>query len=345
KEIILEVFPVDNRLVLLQPPTCTNKSADCLTQEVAVNMSSPFKVFQLPTSPTTWYVAVFAVTYTAAALLHLWEFPFLFHCIWYILGLPSGYLLLLIYSAVNLDSQSWGTREAAKAAGGGGGGFKMVKKWAREGGKVVREFLLLCCGKRGTDGGKEVKVPLLQEDTESDLAEDESGGEEADGVEHKQMSSDAKKWLKRQECQEYIDKFQQHGYCSLSYIASMTRREFKAIGIDKLGFVLRLEKAAKKLPAMVIETDVPPTVTDWLTTLEMEEYTEVFHRAGYKTEEDIENLKEIDDKELKRMGIVKMGMKHWLHSVAMILLSISLVISSCSEAQQSSGVPVSSHIR
>ena len=182
KEIILEVFPVDNRLVLLQPPTCTNKSADCLTQEVAVNMSSPFKVFQLPTSPTTWYVAVFAVTYTAAALLHLWEFPFLFHCIWYILGLPSGYLLLLIYSAVNLDSQSWGTREAAKAAGGGGGGFKMVKKWAREGGKVVREFLLLCCGKRGTDGGKEEKVPLLQEDTESDLAEDESGGEEADGM-------------------------------------------------------------------------------------------------------------------------------------------------------------------
>jgi hypothetical protein len=61
----------------------------------------------------------------------------------------------------------------------------------------VREFLLLCCGKRGTDGGKEEKVSLLQEDTDSDLAEDESGGEEADGVEHKEMSSDAKKWLKR----------------------------------------------------------------------------------------------------------------------------------------------------
>jgi hypothetical protein len=87
-----------------------------------------------------------------------------------------------------------------------------------------------------------------------------------------------------------------------------------------------------------------PTVKDWLQTLEMEEYTEVFHRAGYKTEEDIENLKEIDDEELKRMGIVKMGMKHWLHSVAMILLLISLVISTCSETQKSSGEPVSSHI-
>ena len=30
--------------------------------------------------------------------------------------------------------------------------------------------------------------------------------------------------------QEYIDKFQQHGYCSLSYIASMTRRVCKLKG-------------------------------------------------------------------------------------------------------------------
>ena len=37
-------------------------------------------------------------------------------------------------------------------------------------------------------------------------------------------------------------------------------QEFKAIGISKQGFVLRLEKAAKKLPALVIETDVPVSV-------------------------------------------------------------------------------------
>ena len=48
-------------------------------------------------------------------------------------------------------------------------------------------------------------------------------------------------------------------------------------------------------------------MTDWLQTLEMEEYTELFHAAGYWTEADVENLKEIDDTELKRMGIVKMG--------------------------------------
>ena len=63
-----------------------------------------------------------------------------------------------------------------------------------------------------------------------------------------------------------------------------------------------------------------PTVKDWLKTLEMEEYTEVFHRAGYKTEEDIENLKEIDDKELRRMGIVKMGTQHYPFSYMIELL-------------------------
>lgn len=49
-------------------------------------------------------------------------------------------------------------------------------------------------------------------------------------------------------------------------------------------------------------------MTNWLVSLEMEEYTELFHNAGYKTEADVENLKEIDDKELKKMGITKMGM-------------------------------------
>ena len=171
KEVILEIFPVDNSLQLSLPPICTNKSVECLQAQknlgVAANMSTSFKSVQLPTNPTTWYIAVFAATFTAAALLHLWECTYLAHCIWYILGLPSGYLLLLIYSAVNLNSQNWGTREAGKA-GGGGGGFRMVKKWLREGMSILHQFRLVCCGKSERDGGAEERVPLLQEDTESE---------------------------------------------------------------------------------------------------------------------------------------------------------------------------------
>ena len=49
------------------------------------------------------------------------------------------------------------------------------------------------------------------------------------------------------------------------------------------------------------------TVTEWLKTLDMEEYEKVFHSAGYETGEDVENLKDIDDSELMKMGITKIG--------------------------------------
>ncbi len=69
--------------------------------------------FILPVSINIIYFGLFAFTFLTAALLHPTEFACLFHCIWYLLALPSGYLLLLIYSAANLDSQSWGTREGS----------------------------------------------------------------------------------------------------------------------------------------------------------------------------------------------------------------------------------------
>ena len=49
------------------------------------------------------------------------------------------------------------------------------------------------------------------------------------------------------------------------------------------------------------------SIPDWLKTLQMEEYTEIFRRAGFSKEEDVENLKELNERELNRMGVVKMG--------------------------------------
>ena len=172
KEIILEVFPVNNEQHLLRPPICRNASdTRCLVAQnnlgVALNMSTPFKSVQLPKNPTTWYLIIFTVTFIVAALLHLREATNLAHGVWYLLGLPSGYMLLLIYSAVNLDSQSWGTREAASKPGGGGGGFSMVKKWFREGVIGAHEILQLCRGKKGQDYRTEQTEPLLQEEAES----------------------------------------------------------------------------------------------------------------------------------------------------------------------------------
>ena len=48
-------------------------------------------------------------------------------------------------------------------------------------------------------------------------------------------------------------------------------------------------------------------VDEWLKTLKMDEYIDIFHSAGYKTGEDVENLKELNKNELKKIGIHKRG--------------------------------------
>ena len=129
---------------------------------------------------------------------------------------------------------------------------------------------------------------------------------------------------------------------SLCCILTYFHQDFEAIGIDKRGFKLRLEKAAKKLPSLPIETAIPvscvplrcdtwtcsyfgelqnalvsllshvalllqDSVKDWLHELEMEEYTELFHAEGYETKEDVENLKDLTTDELEAIGIHKRG--------------------------------------
>ena len=65
----------------------------------------------LPVAASTIYFGFFGICYTVTAILHYREFLSLAHVIWYLLGLPAGYLILLVYSAANLNSRSWGTRE------------------------------------------------------------------------------------------------------------------------------------------------------------------------------------------------------------------------------------------
>ena len=59
-------------------------------------------------SPATWYLFSMIGFFFLTALLHGFEFTGLIHGIWYLLCLPSGYLLLVIYSAANLTDRSWG---------------------------------------------------------------------------------------------------------------------------------------------------------------------------------------------------------------------------------------------
>ena len=49
-------------------------------------------------------------------------------------------------------------------------------------------------------------------------------------------------------------------------------------------------------------------VRTWLKRLQLYEYSELFEQEGYSTGADIENLKDLQENDLKAMGISKRGM-------------------------------------
>ena len=63
---------------------------------------------QLPVSASSLYLVGLSGMFIAAAILHPKEITCLLHAVWYLLCLPSGYLLLTIYSLCNLTDRSWG---------------------------------------------------------------------------------------------------------------------------------------------------------------------------------------------------------------------------------------------
>ena len=116
--------------IVLSVPNCTEFEKDknhtkdletCLdSARIAQNLKNaeyiPKQFLPDGLSTTILYTGAFVLTYLIAAGFHFREWWNLIHGVWYILALPSGYLLLLIYSAANLDSQSWGTREGSSGA-------------------------------------------------------------------------------------------------------------------------------------------------------------------------------------------------------------------------------------
>uniref|UniRef100_A0A667XNI7 chitin synthase n=1 Tax=Myripristis murdjan TaxID=586833 RepID=A0A667XNI7_9TELE len=68
-------------------------------------------------TPSSIFVIAMAILYLITGLMHPQEFPLVFYGFLYILCIPSAYLLLTIYSMVNMNNVSWGTRETAPAPG------------------------------------------------------------------------------------------------------------------------------------------------------------------------------------------------------------------------------------
>lgn len=68
-------------------------------------------------TPSSIFVVSMAFIYIVTAIMHPQEAQLVFHGFLYILCVPSAYLLLTIYSMVNMNNVSWGTRETKPPAG------------------------------------------------------------------------------------------------------------------------------------------------------------------------------------------------------------------------------------
>uniref|UniRef100_A0A3P8SWG1 chitin synthase n=1 Tax=Amphiprion percula TaxID=161767 RepID=A0A3P8SWG1_AMPPE len=68
-------------------------------------------------SPSSIFVTCMGIIYIVTAIMHPQEFGLIFYGLLYIICVPSAYLLLTIYSMVNMNNVSWGTRETKPAAG------------------------------------------------------------------------------------------------------------------------------------------------------------------------------------------------------------------------------------
>ncbi|KAM3876977.1 chitin synthase 1 [Diretmus argenteus] len=68
-------------------------------------------------TPTGLFLVSMTVMYLVTALLHPEEFGMIVYGLMYFICIPSGYLLLTIYSLVNMHIVTWGTRESNKGGG------------------------------------------------------------------------------------------------------------------------------------------------------------------------------------------------------------------------------------
>lgn len=95
-------------------------------------------------TPTGLFLVSGSIMYVVTAILHPQECTLVIYGLMYFICIPSGYLLLTIYSLVNMHIVSWGTRESNK-------GEENKKKV----GVVCNRDCRLCCW--------DVKIEVTQE--------------------------------------------------------------------------------------------------------------------------------------------------------------------------------------
>ncbi|XP_029919870.1 chitin synthase chs-1-like [Myripristis murdjan] len=114
---------------------------------VGVTIISTMVKEQTILTPSSIFVIAMAILYLITGLMHPQEFPLVFYGFLYILCIPSAYLLLTIYSMVNMNNVSWGTRETAPAPGAARPAASTPQTRVQQARSTVASFFrkLRCC--------------------------------------------------------------------------------------------------------------------------------------------------------------------------------------------------------
>lgn len=108
-------------------------------------------------STTTVYIGVMAGIFFLAGILHLKEFVFLLHGVWYLLCLPAGYLILMIYSICNITDRSWGTREIKTHSV-----LSQNQNWQETLKKAFKSFFFCCFSKPADSKSIAIQTETVQ---------------------------------------------------------------------------------------------------------------------------------------------------------------------------------------
>uniref|UniRef100_A0A8B9JJK8 chitin synthase n=1 Tax=Astyanax mexicanus TaxID=7994 RepID=A0A8B9JJK8_ASTMX len=103
-------------------------------------------------TPTGIFLVSMTVLYLVTAILHPMEFGMIVYGLMYFICIPSGYLLLTIYSLVNMNNVSWGTRESNKG-----------KEQKKHTGVLCNRNCKLCCWDVNIQVTQETENLVLQQ--------------------------------------------------------------------------------------------------------------------------------------------------------------------------------------
>lgn len=105
-------------------------------------------------TPTGVFLISMTILYLVTAILHPEEFGMIIYGLMYFICIPSGYLLLTIYSLVNMHIVSWGTRESNKGEG---------EEQKKHDNILCDRNCRLCCWDMKIQITQETENPMLQQ--------------------------------------------------------------------------------------------------------------------------------------------------------------------------------------